>query len=111
MSLGGAALSADLGGSGLKDSVEAREIYESVFELILSRSNDHYFVADCIRLLENILIATINYIPLKMGTATIDSGFYYQRLIGFRLRGLSVKLDSMNATLPRYFRNSEAKLE
>ena len=49
---------------GQVEKVEARAIYESVFELILSRSNDHYFFAEFIRLLEKILIATINNSPL-----------------------------------------------
>jgi hypothetical protein len=87
------------------DKAEGKEIYNSLFELIFSISNHQSFVVDCLGLLENIFIATLDNSPPRMGTATIDNDFYYyyKRLLGNKLYGLSVALDSINFTLPNYF--------
>jgi hypothetical protein len=85
------------------DKVEAKEIYNSLFKLIFSISNDKNFVAECLWLFEKIFIVTLENSTPRMGTATIENDFYYQRLLGNKLQGLSVTLHSINVTLQNYF--------
>jgi hypothetical protein len=90
--------------NGSTEQREIREILESFYKAIESRTYDQDFVAQSLELIEKIFIASLDKSPPRnINDGRISEDFYYARLFGNSLRGLSVPLNSMNFTLPDSF--------
>ncbi len=83
---------------------EAREILESFYKIVKSRSYDQDFVAEFLEIVEKIFIITLDSSPPKsIHDGRISEDFYYARLFGDSLKDLSGPLNSINVTLPNEF--------
>jgi hypothetical protein len=89
---------------GYIKQTEAREILDSFYKIVESRSYDQDFVAEFLEIVEKIFIVTLgNSPPRSINDGRISEDFYYARLFGDSLKGLSVPLNSINVTLPNEF--------
>jgi hypothetical protein len=91
---------------GYIKQTEAHEILDSFYKIVESISYDQDFVPEFLEIVEKIFIVTLdNSPPRSIHDGRISEDFYYARLFGDLLKGLSVPLNSIKVTLPNEFKD------